>query len=138
MNPTTSTSSLKCVVVTPEKAVLDVKAEFIVLPLYDGEFGVLPGHAPLVGRLGPGELRVKQGEKTLAYFVDGGFAQVRANVVTVLTPRAIEAKDVAPIPSQQMLADALAMPADTPRQRELRDAAIASARARIRISEKYT
>ena len=48
---------LKVVIVTPERAVLDAQAEFIVLPMVDGELGVLPQHAPLIGRLGKGELR---------------------------------------------------------------------------------
>ena len=75
-------------VVTPERAVLDEAVDFVALPMYDGELGVLPGRAPLIGRLGYGELRIRRGEETQRFFIDGGFAQVRANVVTVLTPRA--------------------------------------------------
>ena len=76
---------LQCVVVTPERAVLDEPADFVALPMYDGELGVLPGRAPLIGRLGYGELRIRRGQETRRFFVDGGFAQVRANTVTVLT-----------------------------------------------------
>ena len=65
---------VRCVVVTPEKAVLDATAEMVILPMYDGELGVLPGRAPLIGRLGFGELRLREGEVTRRYFVDGGFA----------------------------------------------------------------
>src|SRR5207245_2006519 len=79
-----SGKQLKCVVVTPERAVLDEPAEFVALPMYDGELGVLPGRAPLIGRLGAGELRLRQRNTSRRYFVDGGFAQVRADVVTVL------------------------------------------------------
>jgi F-type H+-transporting ATPase subunit epsilon len=64
------------------------------LPLYDGEIGILPGRAPLVGRLGYGEMRIKKGNQTKSYYVDGGFVQVRANVVTVLTSRALQAKEL--------------------------------------------
>jgi F-type H+-transporting ATPase subunit epsilon len=42
--------TLQCVVVTPERAVLDEPADFVALPMYDGELGVLPGRAPLIGR----------------------------------------------------------------------------------------
>ncbi len=80
---------LQCVVVTPEKTWLDELADSVVLPVYDGELGVLPGHTPLIARLGYGELRTKTGEVVHRYFVDGGFAQVRNDVVTVLTHRAI-------------------------------------------------
>jgi F-type H+-transporting ATPase subunit epsilon len=76
---------MQIVVVTPEKAILDEKAEFIVLPMMDGELGVQPGRAALVGRLGQGELRLTQGGQVKKYQLKGGFAQVRNNVVTVLT-----------------------------------------------------
>src|SRR5690348_13304824 len=75
---------LQCVVVTPERKVLDELDDFVALPLYDGELGVLPGRAPLIGRLGFGELRVRSGARMDRYFIDGGFAQVRDDVVTVL------------------------------------------------------
>ena len=42
---------VRCVVVTPERAVLDELVDMVVLPMYDGEFGVLPGHSPVMGRL---------------------------------------------------------------------------------------
>jgi F-type H+-transporting ATPase subunit epsilon len=87
-------NSVQCVIVTPERAVLDEAVDFVALPMYDGELGVLPGRAALIGRLGFGELRTRQGQKTRRFYVDGGFAQVRANVVTVLTPRALRAEDI--------------------------------------------
>jgi F-type H+-transporting ATPase subunit epsilon len=91
-----TTRELRCVVVTPERSLLDETADFVALPLYDGEIGILPGRAPLVGRLGYGELRIKKGNQTTSYYVDGGFVQVRANVVTVLTSKALEAKELTP------------------------------------------
>lgn len=86
--------NLHCVVVTPERTVLEADVEFVVLPMYDGELGVLPGRAPLIGRLGYGELRTQHGGTTHRYYVDGGFAQVRKNVVTVLTSRAMPAEEI--------------------------------------------
>src|SRR6266511_1957949 len=100
------TRSLQCVVVTPEKAVLDEPADFIALPLYDGEIGILPGRAPLVGRLGYGELRIKRGGQVKRFFVDGGFVQVRANVVTVLTARALKAEEIKRDQAEQTLREA--------------------------------
>ena len=44
-------NALKCVVVTPEKAVLDEAASFIVVPMIDGELGVGEDRLPLIGRL---------------------------------------------------------------------------------------
>ena len=50
----------------------------MVLPLFDGELGVLPGHSAFVGQLGPGELRLTPtgGGPARRLFIDGGFAQV--------------------------------------------------------------
>ena len=79
---------IRCVVVTPERTLFDQVVESVALPLFDGELGVLPGRSPLIGRLGYGELRTKESAANHRYFVDGGFAQVRDDVVTVLTNRA--------------------------------------------------
>ncbi len=92
--PNPADRELHCVIVTPEKAVLDEAADFVAVPMFDGELGVLPGRAPLIGRLGYGELRLRRGTQTRRFFVDGGFVQVRANIVTVLTSRAMRAEDI--------------------------------------------
>jgi F-type H+-transporting ATPase subunit epsilon len=92
----TSDKTFQCVVVTPERAVLDERVDFVALPMVDGELGVLHSRAPLIGRLGFGELRLKQGNSTERYYVDGGFAQVRDNVVTVLTSKALRADQIDP------------------------------------------
>jgi F-type H+-transporting ATPase subunit epsilon len=101
-------SNLKCVVVTPERALLDVRADSIVLPMYDGEMGILPGRAPLIGRLGFGEMRIRNGERLRYLYVDGGFVQVRANEVTVLTARALDADEIKPDAARQALHSAQA------------------------------
>src|ERR1700722_15746368 len=95
--------SLKCVVVTPEKAVLDEAADFIVVPMFDGELGVAHDRLPLIGRLGFGELRISRGADTKHYYIDGGFVQIRANVVTVLTSKAIPAKAIKVAEAEKVL-----------------------------------
>src|SRR5690242_19121890 len=79
---------LRCTLVTPDRAVLDQTVDYVILPMFDGELGVFPGHLALVGRLGPGDLRLNHGGRTEVYFIDGGFAQVKHDVVTVLTAKA--------------------------------------------------
>ena len=86
--------TVQCVVVTPEQVFLQEAVDFVVLPLDDGELGVLPGREALVGLLGPGELRIREGAQARRFFVDGGFAQVRDDVVTVLTPQALRPEDI--------------------------------------------
>lgn len=89
-------NQLRCVVVTPERALLDEPVDFVAIPMYDGELGVLPGRAPLIGKLGFGELRIEKDGKTSRYFVDGGFVQIRDNVVTLLTSKAQPASELNP------------------------------------------
>src|SRR5262249_23504966 len=86
--------TLQCVVVTPEQVLLNAAVDFVALPMYDGELGVWRGRAAVIGRLDSGELRVREGEGARRFFVDGGFAQVRGDVVTVVTPRALIAEDI--------------------------------------------
>jgi F-type H+-transporting ATPase subunit epsilon len=126
-------AELKCVVVTPERAVVDVPADFVAVPLYDGELGVLPGRAPLIGRLGAGELRIRRGTQTSRYFVDGGFVQVRSNVVTVLTPRAMKAEEVDAAAAKKALEEALKPVAGDMAQKAAQKAQD-SARAQLRIA----
>lgn len=86
--------SLKCMVVTPEKVVVDETVDFVAVPMFDGELGILADHSPLTGRLGFGELRTTHGGTILKYYVEGGFVQVNQNVVSVLTPKAVAVKDI--------------------------------------------
>jgi F-type H+-transporting ATPase subunit epsilon len=122
---------LQCVVVTPERAVLDEVADFVALPMYDGELGVLPGRAALIGRLGFGELRVRRGNQTQHFYIDGGFAQVRANVVTVLTPKAVPAAELSAPAAEQALQNALAPATGDALDMQLKQQA--RARAQIRM-----
>jgi len=82
--------NLRCVVVTPEKAVVDSPAESVTVPLFDGQSGFLPGRAPLVGRLKPGPLTLRSAGKTQVYFIDGGIVQMKGEVITILTGKAME------------------------------------------------
>jgi F-type H+-transporting ATPase subunit epsilon len=124
---------LHCAIVTPEKALLDEPADFVALPLFDGELGVLPGRAPLIGRLGSGELRIRRGMQTRRFFVDGGFVQVRDNTVSVLTARAMRAEDIDASQATQALQAALA-PGATPEEQQEHVRAQQRARAQLRIA----
>jgi F-type H+-transporting ATPase subunit epsilon len=103
--------------------------------MYDGELGVLPSRAPLIGRLAPGELRLRHGQETKRFYIDGGFAQVRKNVVTVLTPKAITAQDIDSQAAAQALQPAHAA-THTPEAQQARDKAQAQARAQLRIAKR--
>ncbi len=126
--------ALHCLVVTPETTTLDEAAEFVALPLIDGELGILPGRAPLIGRLGFGELRTRQAGATHRYFVDGGFVQVRDNVVTVLTGRAIPAERIDAQAAQAELDKARALPGSTAAAQAEKSRAVDRARGQLRVA----
>ena len=126
---------VQCVVVTPERTLFDEAVEFVALPLYDGELGVLPGRAPLIARLGYGELRTKVHGAAHRYFVDGGFAQVRDDVVTVLTNRATPAAEVDTAAAAREREHAQALRATTDLELDEKAKAVARARAMIRAAE---
>ena len=71
---------VECVVVTPERTLFDELVEFVALPLYDGELGVLPGHSPLIGRLGYGELGPTESE---THFTTSSTADSRRSATTL-------------------------------------------------------
>ncbi|HEY7154063.1 MAG TPA: ATP synthase F1 subunit epsilon [Gemmataceae bacterium] len=131
--PETRNRELHCAIVTPEKALLDEAADFVAVPMFDGELGVLPGRAPLIGRLGYGELRMRRGTQTRRFFVDGGFVQVRDNTVTVLTSRAMRAEDIDTSAATHALQAALA-PAPDAQAREAQIKAQERARSQLRVA----
>ncbi|MEX2309382.1 MAG: F0F1 ATP synthase subunit epsilon [Pirellulales bacterium] len=127
---------LRCIVVTPEATALDTDADFVALPLYDGEAGVLPGRAPLIGRLGYGELRVRVGSAERRYYVDGGFVQVVDNVVSVLTSRALPAESLNPGAANEQLRTAIARRAAGREEMAIRDRLIFQARGQLRVASR--
>ena len=128
---------LTCVVVTPEQTALETQAEFVAVPLYDGELGIGIDHAPLIGRLGFGEMRIRAaGGGQSSFYVDGGFVQVADNVVSILTNKAVPAEKVDASIAEKQLAEALKRPNDTEDATAVRDRMIAQARAAIRVAKK--
>jgi F-type H+-transporting ATPase subunit epsilon len=128
-------TELQCIVVTPEQTVCEKAAEFVVATLYDGEIGIGPGHTPLIGRLGYGELRIRNGSETDRFYIEGGFVEVINNVVSLLTHRAIPVDKLNAATIRQQLEAAERQPAGTRETRPARDQAIAQARAQLRIAE---
>ena len=85
---TGSAGALRVSVISPEQTVYQGEADAVVAPAWDGELGILRGHAPLMALLGTGELRIRRGSVTDRFQVAGGFLQVVDNTVTVLSERA--------------------------------------------------
>ncbi len=132
----TTVKKLQIVVVTPERAILDEPADMVILPMFDGELGVLPGRAALIGRLGAGELRITTAGVTKRFFIDTGIAQVRSNVVTVLTAKSMPAAEVTPAKATDARSVADAMPATNAIERANREKALNRARGMAHVVAK--
>jgi F-type H+-transporting ATPase subunit epsilon len=78
---------LKVSVISPEAVLFEGESDSVVAPAYDGEIGILTGHAPLMALLGNGELRLGSGGGP-RFTVSGGFMQVLNNDVRVVTEKA--------------------------------------------------
>jgi len=76
-------------IVSAEQEIFSGLAEMLVAPATLGEVGVMPGHAPLLTTLGPGEVRVKVPEADeLSFYVSGGLLEIQPHLVTVLSDTA--------------------------------------------------
>jgi F-type H+-transporting ATPase subunit epsilon len=75
---------LKVSVISPEASLFEGEASSVVAPAFDGEVGILTGHAPMMTLLGKGQLRI-EGSGARKFEVDGGFLQVIDNHVRVVT-----------------------------------------------------
>ena len=128
--------TLHCSVVTPDREVLVCDATFVAIPAHDGEIGILRNRAPLLCKLGIGELRIEAADQKRRYFLDGGFAQMLENELTILTERAESAGDIDPSQVESELARAVAMTASDTPSREAKNLALARARARKRIATR--
>lgn len=79
---------LSVALITPQKTVYEDQADMVVLPAWDGEVGILRGHAPMMALLGTGVMRVTRDGAEERFFVSGGFMQVTDDVVSVLSEKA--------------------------------------------------
>lgn len=126
----------RCIVVTPERTVLDKDAEFVALPLFDGEIGIARGHSPMIGRLGVGEMRITAEGRISRYYVEGGFVEVVGHTVSILTNYAIPAGELDELAAREQLHTSLERPAHTPEHMAIRDRNVAQARARLRVARR--
>ncbi|MDA0787220.1 MAG: F0F1 ATP synthase subunit epsilon [Proteobacteria bacterium] len=81
--------------VSPEKLLLSEEVEMVVVPGVEGDFGVLPGHAPMISTVRPGVIHVFEGGSVKSrIFVAGGFAEVTAARCTVLAEEAVPLDEI--------------------------------------------
>lgn len=88
------TDKLSFALVSPERELFHGEVDHVVVPGSEGEFGVSPHHAPVMAVIKPGALRIFDGGAIRKVYVDGGFADVTPEGLTVLAEAAIDLSDV--------------------------------------------
>ena len=86
--------TFKFELVSPERILLSVDADQVVVPGTDGDFAVLAGHAPFITTLRPGVLDVTAGNAKTRVLVKGGFAEVDPARLTVLAQSAFNVDEL--------------------------------------------
>src|SRR5687768_16296371 len=81
-------------IVTPDARVYSDTIDSVVVPMIEGEVGILPGHIPLLTQVEHGELRVTKGNETLLLAVSGGFAEIEGDRVHVSAEHAISEEKI--------------------------------------------
>ena len=87
---------LSFALVSPERELFNGDVDHVVVPGTEGEFGVLPNHAPVMSVIKPGALRVINDGAERRIFVNGGFADVTPEGLTVLAEEAVDLDDIEP------------------------------------------
>jgi F-type H+-transporting ATPase subunit epsilon len=80
--------------VAPERELVNEDVDQVDVPGSEGEFGVLPNHAPVMSIVKPGALRVYNNGAIRKIFVNGGFADVTPAGLTILAEDAVDLADV--------------------------------------------
>lgn len=127
--------TFKLAVVTPEAAILDLEARFVALPAHDGEIGVLRNRAPLLIKLDVGLLRAEADDGTTTrLYIDGGFAEMIDNRLTVLTEDAKDPGSLDRAEAVERLNEAQAMTAEDAAALAAREKALRRARVQLRLT----
>jgi F-type H+-transporting ATPase subunit epsilon len=86
--------TIRCEIVSQDRTVFQGDVDIVVLPGTDGEFGVLPHHAPVLTTLKLGVIKVRHGGKEDMFAVAGGIVEVQPDIVTVLADAAENVQEI--------------------------------------------
>ena len=136
--------TFRCRLITPVAKVLEEDVTYASVPGWDGLFGILPSRAPIVAKLGVGELRLDfpdQGStkgSSRSFLVEDGFVQMVNNRLTILAARAVPVESIDAVTAQSELqeAESRALPESgatrtAAHQRREKDRAFARAKLRL-------
>src|SRR6266702_6966753 len=87
-------TKLQLQIVSADRSLVNEQVDEVEIPGSDGYFGVLPGHTPLLGLLGAGELWYRRGQEKQYLLLAFGFAEVQPDRVTILAQIAEKAEEI--------------------------------------------
>ena len=87
-------STFTCKIVTPSSEAFSGAAKYVSFPAWDGQYGMMKGISPLLSTLEPGKLRIDSDEGSLYYLIEGGFAHIDSDCLTLVTEGAIPASEL--------------------------------------------
>ena len=128
--------TFQCSVITPERAVLECDATFVAFPAHDGEMGVMTHRAPLVCKLGIGQLRIEADDAQHFLYIDGGFAQVTGNKLSILTEQAKKTSDLDASTADALMVEARALPNVTDEEHDGKTKAVTRAQVQLKLAKK--
>ena len=94
-------AKLHLVVVTRERKIVEIDVDEVILPGYDGELGILPGHTPLLAMLKIGQMRYRNGATVERLVISWGFAEVLPDRVIVMAETARLPAEIDPAAAEQ-------------------------------------
>jgi len=128
--------------VSPERLLLSEEVEMVVVPGAEGDFGVLPGHTPVISTVRPGVIHIFEGGAVKTrIFVAGGFAEVTAERCTVLAEEAVLLDDIDRDQVEKSLQEAMediSDAGDNSTERALAEQRADSARAKLASLDTQT
>tara|TARA_Y100001933_G_scaffold247839_1_gene281089 strand:+ start:245 stop:664 length:420 start_codon:yes stop_codon:yes gene_type:complete len=86
--------SFQCTIITPEASVFDGEVTYARFPAWDGQYGMMAGLSPLLSSLAPGGLRLDEASGSRWFLVEGGFAHVVGERLTILAEAVTPAEEL--------------------------------------------
>ncbi len=131
--------TFRCRLVTPTASLIDEAVTYASVPAWDGLMGFLPGRAPILAKLGCGELVLRfpdtdkgaGGERS--YVVDGGVLQMQGETLTILAEYAEAAEQINPADAQVELKNAMGKSAPSGNDRAVAQEKLDRERERARV-----
>ena len=139
-NTTEGADKVHFELVTPSRLLVAEDADMVVVPGGDGDFGVLPGHAPLLSSVRAGVVHLHDGDAIVGrIFVSGGFAEVTAERCTVLAEEAMRVAEIVQDEAEHRLAAARQRlaDADNDKDREQADLDVISAEIMVAAAKAH-